>query len=75
MTTGKGNIWERSNTLASATMMLNKRRCWETCHDCQLSWGKVDPPTIYVHMKIFVQDGKQETRFICDQCLINSKEE
>jgi len=53
--------------LWKARPMLNRRRCWQTCFECNMLWSGIT--TIHVHMVGIMTERGHETRFICDDCL------
>ena len=67
-------IWENFKTFGQAAMMLKRRKCWSRCYSCGKTWAEIMPKTIHVHMTMMIIDKKQETRFICDECLKGHKQ-
>lgn len=60
------SIWRKFKKKGEALPNLKRRRCWWECYKCKENWEEVK--TVWVHMLIIEEDGKRETRFICDDC-------
>lgn len=49
---------------------LNMRNCFKNCYYCNLPWNKTK--TINVHMLSGILNGRSETRFACDGCVLGN---
>lgn len=60
------NIWRKFKKKGEAMPNLMRRGCWMKCWKCDEDWSRIK--TMWIHMVIFREGGKQESRFICDDC-------
>lgn len=60
-------VWRKFKEKGKAMVGLMKRGCWMKCYGCEDEWKNIE--TEYVHMILFQEDGKQLTRFCCDDCV------
>lgn len=66
-------VWENFKTLSDAMPNLMQKTCWMKCANCRAKWN--DTKTVFVHMIIQVVNKISVTKFICDDCLDEAKEQ
>ena len=61
-------VWRKSKKKSEAKRDLNRRRCWQKCHNCKKVWSGI--VTEYVHMIVWMEGKVSKSGFICDKCLV-----